>query len=960
MKKKLSLLIFITVDILIVLAVILITFRTTKDYYTVQFELNGGVLLSGELKQTIKFGQDAVPPVVSKDGEIFLEWSDDYTKVTEDKIIYALWDHESTFGLEFEVHWNGNYSLVSGAFDNITGDVYVSAYYQQRRVLGVKDGAFQNCNRITSVTLPDGMYSIGHNAFNGCSSLTSIELPDALVNIGDNAFAGCTNLTSLVIPNAVTSIGKNTFNGCSSLTTITLGSNIEEINGETFNNMMGLTEIKVALDNPYFTSIDGNLYSKDGKVLIKYATGKKEEVFNMPSSVEKIAAYAFDNVTNLKKINISNNLYEIENKGISNLENLEYTEFDNAYYLGNESNPYQILFKIKDQEISSVNVHQLTKVIYAEAFLNCTLLENVVIQEGLISIGDYAFKGCTNIKIMKLPTTVFTIGKAAFEDCNSLEEINIPNSVWELLDSTFNNCISLKNITLSKNLKTLSNYVFTNCYALENIELPKTLETIGNSVFAGCESLKVVNLSNNVSYIGSGIFQNCISLESVTIPFVGPELGSDNNTNFGYFFGTNSSSEHINYIPSTLKVVNITKEIEFKNLAFYNCKSLETIYLPNTLRKIDSNVFLGDEALVNVYYKGNADDWCKIDFVSVYSLPHYYAKDIHFLNDQNEYYIVNEIVLSDDVKELHSYQFYYLNSLKKIVLSNNISNIPSYAFAYNELLEYIYIGDNVETINSNAFYNSLSIVEFEVSSKNPYLTSHNTNIYSKDFKTLFFASNSKSNQKFVVLDGVETIAEYAFYGRNVKNILLPDSLKTIGDYAFNKCSFLENFTLPDGLESIGSFAFVECNNISTLIIPDTVTSIGDNAFKSCGGLTTVKLSENLNELADSLFYQCSKLNNIVIPNSVKKIGNSAFYGCTNLQEVVLSNQLESIGSSAFSSCISLANIYIPISVKTIGRYAFNRCRFIKIYCEVEQQPENWNMYWAPNTAQITWNVKINK
>ena len=176
MKKRITLLIFIAVDILILLAVILITFSSTKDYYTVEFDLNGGVLLSGDLKQTVKFGNNAKPPIVSKDGEKFLEWSDDWTNITSDKVIEAIWDFDTTFGIQFDVYGNGNYCLVNGSFENISGDVYISAYYYDKRVLGIKDQAFINRSRMTSISLPSGMFSIGNESFKGCNSLETISL----------------------------------------------------------------------------------------------------------------------------------------------------------------------------------------------------------------------------------------------------------------------------------------------------------------------------------------------------------------------------------------------------------------------------------------------------------------------------------------------------------------------------------------------------------------------------------------------------------------------------------------------------------------------------------------------------------------------------------------------------------------------------------------------------------------
>ncbi len=957
MKKKLSLLIFITVDILIVLAVILITFRTTKDYYTVQFELNGGVLLSGELKQTVKFGQDAVPPVVSKDGEIFLEWSDDYTKITEDKIIYALWDHESTFGLEFEVHWNGNYSLVSGAFDSITGDIYVSAYYQGRRVLGVKDGAFINCNRMNSITLPDGMYSIGNSAFNGCTSLTSIELPNSLVSIGDNAFSLCKNLTSISLPDTVVSIGKYAFSDCENLKTIEIGPNIEDICGETFYGMNSLVEIIVSDDNPHYKSIDGNLYSKDGKTLIKYATGKKDEVFTMPDSVEVISEFAFDNAVSLKKINISNNLYEIKPNAIYQCENVEYTNLDGISYIGNDTNPYLILLNVKELKQANVVLPENVKIIYTDAFKDCTLIQTLEVGKELRSIGDGAFAGCINIKEILLPFTLISIGEGAFYNCTSLEKITIPSGVLTISNNTFNNCINLKDVDLSKNLESIGDNAFYNCSSLESIALPNTLDEIGTAAFLGCIKLKEMIVPKNVKKIGMGIVQNCQSLQKLSIPFIGPEIDSTSNTHFGYLFGSSKYSNQEVDIPSSLVSVTISNAVKLNSFAFYYCANLKEIYLPKTLREVGLSTFIGCTNLKEAYFQGSAEDWCKISFGDSAALPNYYSQTIYFLNENNDYELVEEIVLTDRVSVIHDYQFFNFGDLKSVVISNNVKEIPVSTFRSCKALEYVYIGDNVETIYFDAFHLCPLIQEFEVSSNNKYLMSDNGNIYSKDGKTLFFVNKSITNTNFKVLDSVERIEKYAFYNNPVETIVFSNSLKSIGEYAFYGCEALQDFVLPESLEIIEQYSFYGCKQIKNLVIPNSVTTVGQNSFYGCTSLMSVVLSNKMEEIATSLFYNCSSLKTVLMSDSIKSIGNSAFRNCRFLENIILSNNLKSIGSYVFSGCTRLTDLYIPISVEDISRYAIYNCPLLNIKCEAEPMPEGWHANWARGYDTLVWSVE---
>lgn len=856
MRKRISLLVFVIVDLLVLLAVILITFTSTKDYYTVEFNLNGGVLLSGNLKQTVKFGQSAIPPKVSKDGETFLEWSDDYHNVTENKVIYAIWDFKTTFGIQFDVYGEGNYCLVSGSFSDISGDVYISAYYGDKRVLGVKDYAFLNRSRMTSISLPSGIYSIGKQTFKGCSSLLSIKLPDSLVNIDEEAFAGCTSLSELTLPETVVSIGSNAFNDCANIKTINLGSKVEEITGESFSNMVSLESITVSEDNPYFTTIDGNLYTKDCKTLIKYASGKTDEVFNMPEGVEVISEYAFDNAQNLKKINISNELYDIKANGIYQCENVEYTSIDGIQYIGNENNPYLILLSVEEITNSNLVLPDGVKIIYANAFKDCLDLTSITMGQGLTSISDAAFSGCTNLESIKMPTSLISLGDSIFYNCSSLTSIELPTGITEIPSKAFYECVSLNSIVLSKNLKLIGESAFFNCSNLEKLDLPNCIEEIGDNALEGCTGISEINVPISVKKIGRGFIKNCTSLEKLTVPFIGSEEDALNATHFGYFFGTLRMSTNNTLIPTSLKTVIITNATTIESSAFYYCKNIEELYLPNTLREVGKSAFLGCANLKDVYFSGTSSDWCKISFGDITALPNYYHKTIYFLTKNNEYALVEELILSDSVSTIHDYQFSNFGNLKRVVISNSIKEIPTYTFRQCEALQYVYIGDNVESIYSDAFNFCSSIQEFDVSTNNNYLMSNNGNIYSKDGKTLLLVNNNPSNMNFVVLDGVERIESYAFYNHGVQSIIFPSSLKSIGEYAFYSCINLQDFVLPESLEKIEKNAFYSCKNIKSVVIPNKVTSIGEYAFYGCTKLAELYIPISVNNIGRNVINRC--------------------------------------------------------------------------------------------------------
>ncbi len=159
----------------------------------------------------------------------------------------------------------------------------------------------------------------------------------------------------------------------------------------------------------------------------------------------------------------------------------------------------------------------------------------------------------------------------------------------------------------------------------------------------------------------------------------------------------------------------------------------------------------------------------------------------------------------------------------------------------------------------------------------------------------------------------------------VKSIVMPDSVTSIGNYAFYGCSSLTNITIPDSVTSIGDNTFYNCSSLTNIAVPNGVTSIGSYAFSGCSGLTSIAVPDGVISLGDHAFSRCSGLTSITIPNSVTNIKDGAFSRCTSLASITVSNSVTSIETSAFSGCISLTSITIPDRATSIGGGAFHDC-----------------------------------
>ncbi len=168
---------------------------------------------------------------------------------------------------------------------------------------------------------------------------------------------------------------------------------------------------------------------------------------------------------------------------------------------------------------------------------------------------------------------------------------------------------------------------------------------------------------------------------------------------------------------------------------------------------------------------------------------------------------------------------------------------------------------------------------------------------------------------------------------------IPNSVTSIGDYAFWKCSSLTSIEIPNSVTSIGKQAFRNCSGLTSVTIPNSVTSIGSNAFDGCG-LTSVTIPNSVTSIEAWTFQYCSGLTSVTIPNSVTSIGYSAFYDCENLTSVTIGNSVTSIGDYAFGGCSALTSVTIPNSVTSLGKYAFSGCSALTSFtCEATTPPD---------------------
>lgn len=246
-KGRLKIFLVFGLLFLVVSVLLMLIFLDSKRTYTVQFDPNGGTVLSGSLEQRVLQGQDAVPPSVVMEGAVLRGWSTSYRRITRDVVIEAVWEYETTAGIIYTESENQNFTEILGSYPHLRGEVYLDAYFNEKKVLGILDNAFSNQTQITKVYLLDGMLAIGKGAFSNCTALTEIKIPETVIRLGEDAFMNCKSLEKLTLSEGLLEIGAYAFFDCENLTEVILPESVTVIEENAF---LGCTNLVIKTTIP--------------------------------------------------------------------------------------------------------------------------------------------------------------------------------------------------------------------------------------------------------------------------------------------------------------------------------------------------------------------------------------------------------------------------------------------------------------------------------------------------------------------------------------------------------------------------------------------------------------------------------------------------------------------------------------------------------------------------------------
>ena len=345
--------------------------------------------------------------------------------------------------------------------------------------------------------------------------------------------------------------------------------------------------------------------------------------------------------------------------------------------------------------------------------------------------------------------------------------------------------------------------------------------------------------------------------------------------------------------------------------SFWDCNTLTSISIPNSVTRIGFAAFF-HSGLVSIEIPSSvisigidAFDCYNLAAISVDSSnPKYDSRDnCNAIIETESNTLISgckNTIIPDSVTSIGDAAFHWHNGLTSIEIPNSITSIGDRAFEACYSLTSIEIPSSITSIGECAFGGCRRVESIVVDPGN-------RNYDSRNDCNAIIETNSNS-----LVAGC-------------KNSIVPDSVLSIGDYAFCNCYFLASISIPDSVKSFGDYAFYGCHSLTSFIIPDSVTSIGTFAFYECTALTSIRIPESVKNLGDLVFGNCSSLSSVEIPNSITSLGYAVFRGCTNLSSITIPESMTSIGQNAFSDCSSLTSIVIPASVASIGYQAFSNC-----------------------------------
>ena len=471
----------------------------------------------------------------------------------------------------------------------------------------IDDYAFMNSG-LSSITIPDSVTEIGYEAFQSCNALTSIEIPDSVTTMDSLVFNYCENLVEVKLSRNISTLD-STFADCWNLASVILPENLTGLTGTAFGWCYALTNIAL----PDSLSAIGD-----------YAfTGSGLETVRIPAAVESIGHSTFKSCDNLQTVIFTGSAPAIGSNAFSGVSATVYYPNDDETWtvMANQNYGGSLLWEMGDGSGAAKDLYwnfdapSGTLTITGNGpmgnYVMATVpwrnhreeIKNVIIGEGITTVGEMTFCNFQNLTSVSIPSTVTEIGSSAFAYCTNLTSVDIPSGVTVIGKKAFFECSQITGMTIPGGVEEIGSEAFRGCSILKNLTLKEGIRTIGVNAFAECVFLPSVTIPASVTNIGDGAFGSCSSLSAFSVA----EGNADYSAVDGILYDRDQTT--LILAPTAITgVCNVPETVRnISNKAFWRCADLRELVFTGTISSIGLYAFY--ESTLSVCYPRDDVSW---------------------------------------------------------------------------------------------------------------------------------------------------------------------------------------------------------------------------------------------------------------------------------------------------------------------------------------------------------------